>query len=96
MNYNALFGEPKQAAGSMALAELEDRTNTIWSYKGYAVAFGFIQYIDGDAFQTVRVWEMNGDECKLVFEMQDLCAADMQAFRAVKKWAEYNIDKLTA
>lgn len=93
-NYNEIFGEPKKAHGSMTLAELEERTETIWSYKGYLVAFGFVKHIDGWSYQTVRVWKTDGENCELKFEMPDLCAADMQAFRMAKKWAEQNINKI--
>lgn len=91
---NELFGY-KLSSGNMKIEELEERTAMIWSYKGFCVGFGFPQRDDGQAFQTVRVWQQDGDEVNLRFETEYLVATDNEITRLAIKRAEMNIDRLT-
>lgn len=91
---NELFGY-KLASGNMTIEELEERTAMIWSYKGFCVGFGFPQHENGQAFQTVRVWQKDGDEVNLRFETEYLVATDTDITLLAIRWAEKNIDRLT-
>lgn len=92
---NSVFGY-KEMGGYMTLEELEERTSGLYSYKGHCVAFGFAQHIDGQTFQTVRVWEVIEDAASLKFTTEYLVATDADATRLAIRWAEQNIDRLTA
>lgn len=92
---NKVFGY-KEMGGHMTLEELEERTSGLYSYKGFCVAFGFAQHIDGQTFQTVRVWEQIEDAVSLRFTTDGLVATDTDATRLVIKWAKQNIDRILA
>ena len=95
---NKVFGYV-EAADCMALEELEELTEAIWSYKNYCVGFGFTKYINGEPFQMVRVWEKCGDQydgewLDLKFTTDGLVSTDPAITRLVIKWAQQNIDKI--